>query len=167
MTNGNDETTSGGKQPRDLTKKLLTLGLGAYFLTEDTVRKYVKEAKIPRDLGKSIVNNATKGKDELYGFVAQELSKFLRQMDVQAEIDRFVQSHTIRINAEIEFVPTEPGAAKANSDEESEEDEAAEGEESSERKSPDVEWNVSFKTKDARPSDEQPQPTEDELLADD
>ena len=71
------------------------------------------------------------------------------------------------INAEIEFVPTEPGAAKADSDEESEDDEAAEGEESSERKSPDVEWNVSFKTKDARPSDEQPQPTEDELLADD
>lgn len=118
---------------RDLTKKILTLGLGAYFLTEDTVRRYVKDAKIPRDIGKTITQNATKGKDELYGFVARELGSFLRQMDLQAELDRFVKSHKIRVNAEIEFLPRES--------------EAGEGEEGeSEEDGPPIEWNVSVKS---------------------
>lgn len=120
---------------RDLTKKILTLGLGAYFLTEDTVRRYVKDAKIPRDIGKTITQNATKGKDELYGFVARELGSFLRQMDLQAELDRFVKSHKIRVNAEIEFLPRESEGGAEGSDDE---DEGEDG--------PPIEWNVSVKS---------------------
>jgi hypothetical protein len=120
---------------RDLTKKILTLGLGAYFLTEDTVRRYVKDAKIPRDIGKTITQNATKGKDELYGFVARELGSFLRQMDLQAELDRFVKSHKIRVNAEIEFLPRESGSGLEGEDEEGEGDDG-----------PPIEWNVSVKS---------------------
>ncbi|HBP17717.1 MAG TPA: hypothetical protein DEA08_07985 [Planctomycetes bacterium] len=144
----------------DLTKKILTLGLGAYFLTEDTVRRYVKDAKLPRDIGKTITQNATKGKDELYGFVARELSGFLRQMDLQAELDRFVRSHKIRINAEIEFVPR-PGEEGAEEGED-EDLEAAEGEEASGEAGP-IEWNVKFKApRPPEPVDE-PSAEEDEL----
>ena len=89
--------------PESLTGKILAAGLGAYFLTEDTVRRYVKDAKIPRDIARSITQNASKGKDELYGFIARELSDFLKQMDLQEELDRFVQNHKIKISAEIEL----------------------------------------------------------------
>ena len=94
--------------PESLTGKILALGLGAYFLTEDTVRRYVKDAKIPRDIARSITQNASKGKDDLYRFVAAELSKFLKQMDLQEELDRFVENHKIKISAEIEFLPRDP-----------------------------------------------------------
>lgn len=120
----------------DLTKKILTLGLGAYFLTEDTVRRYVKDAKLPRDVAKSITQNAAKGKDELYGFVARELGSFLEKMDVQAELHRFVQNHKIKVSAEIEFVNKKP-AAEADAGAESDSGEVDTG---------DLEWNVSFKT---------------------
>lgn len=137
---------------RDLTKKILTLGLGAYFLTEDTVRRYVKDAKIPRDIGKTITQNASKGKEELYGFVARELGSFLRQMDLQQELDRFVKSHKIRINAEIEFLPRGEGEAAS-------EGEAAEGEQP-------FEWNVSFKgpppAASAEGEDEEPEDDDDD-----
>ena len=140
----------------DLTKKILTLGLGAYFLTEDTVRRYVKDAKLPRDIGKTITQNATKGKDELYGFVARELSGFLRQMDLQAELDRFVRSHKIRVNAEIEFVPR-PGH-------EGEEDEPAgeEGEDEASGESGPIEWNVKFKAPPRAPEPEEELPAVEE-----
>jgi len=104
-----------GGIPENLTKKILTLGLGAYFLTEDTVRRYVKDAKIPRDIARSITQNASKGKDELYGYVARELSSFLKQMDLQQELDRFVRSHKVRISAEIEFLP-KPSATSLHED---------------------------------------------------
>ncbi|MBX3469562.1 MAG: hypothetical protein KF878_22035 [Planctomycetes bacterium] len=127
------------EESESLTRRILTLGLGAYFLTEDTVRRYVKDAKIPRNIAQGIVHNATKGKEELYAFVARELSGFLKQLDLQAELDRFVRSHKVRINAEIEFLPR-PAPP----------DEAEVGEEG-ERPLPEFEWNVSLK----RPDDEQ------------
>lgn len=110
MNGAEDELDERGL-PESLTGKILALGLGAYFMTEDAVRRYVKDAKIPRDIARSITQNATKGKDELYGFVARELSTFLRQMDVQEEMHRFVAKHKIRISAEVEFVPREPAPA--------------------------------------------------------
>src|SRR5689334_22340646 len=90
-----------------ITKKILSLGLGAFFLGEDYIRRAVKEAKLPRDIGKSIAQNATKGKDELFGYVARELSSFLKQMDIQAELSTFASKHKIRLTTEIEFIPHE------------------------------------------------------------
>lgn len=135
--------------PESLTRRILTLGLGAYFLTEDTVRRYVKDAKIPRNIAQGIVHNATKGKDELYGFVARELSGFLKQMDLQAELDRFVRSHKVRISAEIEFIPkpVSPEAAAATGD-----DGEAPAAPSATPTVPEFEWNVSLK----RPPEEPP-----------
>ncbi|MCO5166927.1 MAG: hypothetical protein M9894_11240 [Planctomycetes bacterium] len=130
------------EESESLTRRILTLGLGAYFLTEDTVRRYVKDAKIPRNIAQGIVQNATKGKEELYAFVARELSGFLKQLDLQAELDRFVRSHKVRINAEIEFLPR-----PAPPDD-------AEPAEEGERPLPEFEWNVSLK----RPDDEQQVP---------
>ncbi|RMG09518.1 MAG: hypothetical protein D6731_19365 [Planctomycetota bacterium] len=125
-----DPADEGGRIP-DLTKKIVTLGLGAYFLTEDTLRRYVKEAKLPRDVAKAITQNASRGKDELYGFIARELSNFLEKMDLQEEVDKFVKTHKIRINAEIEFVSREPVP----------EDPSEVGEDEEARP---VEWNVRF-----------------------
>jgi len=124
----------------DLTKRILTLGLGAYFLTEDTVRRYVKEAKLPRDVARTITQNAAKGKDELYGFIARELSNFLEKMDLQEELHRFVATHKIRINAEIEFVSRAPGEAG--------------------RPGPDIDWNVSLRAPAEPPAPTPPEPEE-------
>ncbi len=131
-----------GGLPRDLTKRILTLGLGAYFLTEDTVRRYVKDAKLPRDVAKSITQNAVKGKDELYGFVARELSNFLEKMDLQDELGKFVQNHKVKIKAEIEFIPRQASPKKASDEGEASDDESEEKSASASDSS--VEWNVSF-----------------------
>lgn len=138
--------------PESLTRRILTLGLGAYFLTEDTVRRYVKDAKIPRNIAQGIVANASKGKDELYGFVARELSGFLKQMDLQAELDRFVRSHKVRINAEIEFIPRPTTAAPGG---DADADDEAGG--APPAGVPEVEWNVSLKRPE-RPDDERTPP---------
>lgn len=136
--NGDDLDDERGL-PESLTGRILALGLGAYFMTEDAVRRYVKDAKIPRDIARSITQNATKGKDELYGFVARELSTFLRQMDIQEEMHRFVGKHKIRISAEVEFVPRPEAAGSEESA-----SAPASGDEST-REGPPLEWDVKFK----------------------
>jgi len=103
------DESKGGIPP--LTKKILSLGLGAFFLGEDYIRRAVKEAKLPRDIGKSIAQNASKGKDELFGYVARELSSFLRQMDIQTELSTFAAKHRIKLTTEIEFIPRDAPAS--------------------------------------------------------
>ena len=123
---------------RDLTKKILSLGLGAYFLTEDTVRRYVKDAKVPRDIGKLLTQNAAKGKEELYGFVGRELTGFLKQLDLQEELGRFFKRNKIRIKAEIDITPnpSQPGVREDPAESPSE---AAE-----EASAPPIDWQISF-----------------------
>lgn len=154
-----------GGAAENLTKKILTLGLGAYFLTEDTVRRYVKDAKIPRDIARSITQNASKGKDELYGYVARELSSFLRQMDLQEELDRFVKSHKVRVSAEIEFLPRSEAAAAGAKASVADEDAEA-GEEESDLDGPPIEWDVRVKHGSEELSerdDADPPPAEEQL----
>jgi hypothetical protein len=136
----------GEEYPESLTRRILTLGLGAYFLTEDTVRRYVKDAKIPRDIARGIVQNATKGKEELYTFVARELQGFLNKMDIQQELDRFVRSHKVRISAEIEFLPKAPPSAAEGEGADPERDERPDAGRGP--AVPDIEWNVSLKRDD-------------------
>jgi hypothetical protein len=150
-------------EPRgeNFTRRLLTLGLGAYFLTEDTVRRYVKDAKMPRDIARTITSNASKGKDELYGFVARELTEFLNKMDLSEELERLVRNNKVRISAEIEFLPKD-GAARAaerqREDERAPEDRVADEErdglEDDEDSRPDIEWSVRLKPSRASERDE-------------
>jgi hypothetical protein len=110
---GREEESKGGALP-EITKKILSLGLGAYFLTEDAIRRAVKEAKLPRDIGRSIAQNASKGKEELFGLVARELSQLLKQMDIQKEVSQFAATHRIKVTAEVEFLPRSPDEPKAD-----------------------------------------------------
>jgi hypothetical protein len=91
----------------EFTKKLVSLGLGAYFLTEEKLVNYVRDAKLPKDIGSSITSNAGKAKDELLSFVSREVGRAIKSFDLQEEIERALKKHKIKVTAEIEFIPLE------------------------------------------------------------
>lgn len=85
-------------------KKLISVGLGAAFMTEEHIRSYVSELKLPRDVLNSLLQGATKSKDELMQRVGNELAKTISRMDLVKEASRFAQEHKFKIQAEIEVV---------------------------------------------------------------
>ena len=86
-------------------KKALSAGMGALLFTEESIRNYVKDAKLPRDIATYVVQNASRGKEELVSYVAKELTGMLQRMDVVTELERLLQRNTIRIRADIELIP--------------------------------------------------------------
>lgn len=84
-------------------KKVLTLGAGAAFMTEESIRSYLGEMKLPKDILSSVLQGAGKSKEEIVQRVSSELVKILKQADLAEEMSRFAREHKFKISAELEF----------------------------------------------------------------
>ncbi len=101
-----DEDSSDTKGPNvgDALKKLLSVGLGAAFLTEDMIRSYLQELKLPKDVLQLLLQQATRSKDELMNRVGNETIKLISKIDFVKEASRFVENHKFKVSAEIEVI---------------------------------------------------------------
>ncbi len=92
----------------DTLKKILTLGAGAAFMTEEGIRSYLGEVKLPKDILNGLLQGAAKSKEDLVNRVSGEILKMLKQVDFSKEIVRFARGHKVKVSAEIEFEKKAP-----------------------------------------------------------
>jgi hypothetical protein len=111
----NGKTKGGGLS--DMMKKALFAGLGAVFMTEESVRAYVSDSKLPRDIGSYLIKNTGQAKEQFFGYLAKELSGLVRKSDLPKVVQGFLRDHTIEIEARIRFrdngAPEVSGGARA------------------------------------------------------
>ncbi|MBK9294487.1 MAG: hypothetical protein IPM57_08585 [Oligoflexia bacterium] len=87
----------------DVAKKLFTVGVSAAFMTEESIRNYVNDLKLPKEVLQFILNSAAKGKEELVQRVGKEISGLISHIDWVKEASKFAESHKFKI--EIEIIP--------------------------------------------------------------
>lgn len=85
-------------------KKIFTVGMGAAFMTEESIRSYLSELKLPKDVLNFLLQGAKKSKEELMNRVGNEVVTIIRKIDFVEEASRFVENHKFKISAEIEVV---------------------------------------------------------------
>lgn len=100
---GNDE--KGGGIIGDTVKKLFTVGVSAAFMTEESVRNYLADLKLPKEILKVVLDGAQKSKDEIVSRVSQEMVKMVDKLDIPKELTKFAQTHKFKISAEVQFIP--------------------------------------------------------------
>lgn len=88
----------------DTIKKLVTAGIGAAFMTEESIRSYLQEVKLPKDLLNYILQGANKSKEELMDRVGNEVMKIISKIDFVSEASKFVEEHKFKISAEVEVI---------------------------------------------------------------
>jgi hypothetical protein len=106
-----DEETSG--KWGEMLRKVMSVGLGAAFMTEESIRSAVTELKLPKEVLSSILQSASRSKEEFVNRVGNETIKLISKIDFVKEASRFVEEHKFKIQAEIEVVK------KQNADESS------------------------------------------------
>lgn len=106
-----DDSTSGGPSVTDTIKKLVTAGVSAAFMTEESIRTFVSELKLPKETLNLLLQGAAKSKDELMNRVSREIIGIISKIDFVKEASRFVEEHKFRITAEIDVVRKEPRTA--------------------------------------------------------
>lgn len=87
----------------DLARKILLTGVGAIFMTEETVRKGLSELKLPTDAVGSLVDTVKKQKNEVLEIVAVELGNFFAKVKVHEELQKALKGMQVHLDAKISF----------------------------------------------------------------
>jgi hypothetical protein len=82
-------------------KKVLTTGVTAAFMTEESVRALLKDVPLPKDIVGGLLENARNTKTEFVAGVKNELKTYLDKIDITKEIDKIVEKYDFQINATI------------------------------------------------------------------
>lgn len=108
MVNHSDDADSSDKNEKsgilgDTVKKLFTAGVSAAFMTEESVRAYLAELKLPKEVLNLVLQQASKTKDEVSHRVSQEILKTVQKVDWAKEVSKFAETHKFKISAEFEI----------------------------------------------------------------
>jgi hypothetical protein len=101
---GDESDGASGPILGETIKKLLATGISAAFMTEESVRSFVSEMKLPKETLNLLLQGASKSKEELMNRVGREIITIISKIDFVKEASRFVEEHKFRINAEIEVI---------------------------------------------------------------
>jgi hypothetical protein len=85
----------------DLLKKVLTTGVTAAFMTEESVRAILKDVPLPKDLVGGLLENAKNTKAEFVSSVKNELKSYLDKIDIGSEFDKIAEKYDFEIKATI------------------------------------------------------------------
>jgi hypothetical protein len=95
-----DQKEKDGKV-ESLLKKVLTTGVTAAFMTEESVRAILKDVPLPKDIVGSLLENAKNTKTEFVSGVKNELKSYLDKIDLSKEIEKIVDKYDFEVKATI------------------------------------------------------------------
>lgn len=99
-----DETADAKVPPLgEALKKVLTAGVSAAFMTEESIRSYLGELKLPKDVLNLLIQGASKSKDEITQKVSKEAIAMIQKIDWTKELSKFAEDHTFKISMEIDI----------------------------------------------------------------
>jgi hypothetical protein len=94
----------------DLMKKVLTVGVGTIFLTEESLRNLVSEWKLPKELLTGILDSAGKTKNEFFSRLsADALDRFRDKIDVRKLVEEILTRNEVELHIKVNFKPKESG----------------------------------------------------------
>jgi hypothetical protein len=99
-----EDIEEGGPKWGEMLRKVMSVGLGAAFMTEESIRRAATELKLPKEVLTTLLQGATRSKEEFLNRVGNETIKLISKIDFVKEASRFVEEHKFRIQAEIEVV---------------------------------------------------------------
>lgn len=89
----------------EMMKDVTLTGLSAIFMTEDSVRSYLKDKNLPKELVSQFLEGLTRKKDDFYGLLAKEFGRVLSKMDLSREFAKFLEGHDMHFEAKVSFEP--------------------------------------------------------------
>lgn len=99
----NDQDEKDNKGLGDTLKKVFSVGVSAAFMTEEGIRKYLADLKLPKEILEALLSGANKSKEEITNRVAKEINGIISKIDWVQELSKFAETHRFKIKAEIEI----------------------------------------------------------------
>jgi hypothetical protein len=95
---------------RDAIRRLVETGLEKLIEGPESVRNFVADIKLPKEIANYILFQMDETKNGLYRVVAKEIRGFLQQNDLGEELARALSHLSVEISTQIRFVPSDNDA---------------------------------------------------------
>lgn len=104
--------SEGGRLPAvpELVRRVLSIGLSGFFLTEEAIRKALGDA-VPRDWTDFVVSQSDRTRKEFLERLSFEIGQSLENIDVARVLTELLEGRTLEVNAEIRLTPKVSGSA--------------------------------------------------------
>lgn len=90
----------------DMMKKVLTIGVGTIFLTEESLRGLISEFKLPKELIGGILESAGKSKNDFLQKLSSELlDRVQEKVDVHKLVQEILQKNELQFEVKLKFMP--------------------------------------------------------------
>ena len=87
----------------DVIKKVVSIGVGAAFMTEDTVKNLLSDLPLPKDIVNGLVQNAKSAKEDFSNSVREEIGQHLSKVDPKKLLEEVLSDYDIEVNAKFSF----------------------------------------------------------------
>ncbi len=108
-----DESDENLPKWHEMIRRVMSVGLGAAFMTEESVRSALGDIKLPKEVLTTILQGASRSKEDFLNRIGNETVKLISKIDFVKEASRFVEEHKFHISADIEVVKRNPDGESA------------------------------------------------------
>lgn len=88
---------------QDIIKRVVSVGVGAAFMTEESVRSLLHDLPLPKDIISGLVQNAKGVKEDFAQSLREEFKKYLTHLDTESLINYIVENFDVEVNASFSF----------------------------------------------------------------
>lgn len=99
----------------DIIKRVVSVGVGAAFMTEESVKSLLGDLPIPKDVITGLVTNAKGAKEDFTKSLREEFRKYLSKLDTEKLIDYILQNYDVEFNANVSFKKKDSGSDESKS----------------------------------------------------
>ena len=102
-----DQPLSG--EPKDwaiseMVKRAIVSGIGAIFLTEEGIRSYIGELKLPKEAAQYILSQVGRTKEEVLRVITDEIRSFLEETQLDDVLRKVLTNISLEISTKVRFV---------------------------------------------------------------
>ncbi len=101
MTGKKQEKDSGNWS--DIIKKVVTVGVGAAFMTEDAIKAAMKDIPVPKEILLGLVQNAKTSKEDIFSFLKEELQGHLSKLDYERFFESILDKYDLDVQMKVKF----------------------------------------------------------------
>jgi len=87
----------------DIIKKVVSVGVGAAFMTEESVKKILEDLPLPKDIITGLVQNAKGAKEDFTSGIREELRNYLSKVDASKIASDILDRYDVEVEAKFRF----------------------------------------------------------------
>lgn len=84
-------------------KKVVSVGVGAAFMTEESVKKVLEDLPLPKDVLTGLMQNAKSAKEDFTTGIREEVKNYLSKVDATKLAASVLEKFDLEIEAKVRF----------------------------------------------------------------